>query len=289
MKAWHVKLLRDNMKMAIPFQDTVRRWKRSLAPYQSNPKNDDGLVRDGKTIVALLERLGIAVRGADVVEIGSGWVPALPLTLREAGARSITTLDQERLMDATTFRHALRLVAKASGKAPPADSQARHEDLLADSGIDYRAPANFTDLPDGCADIIVSRAVLEHVSEPDLRAIARHSMRILRPGGAICHLIDMSDHWEHKDKTISRVNFLRYEQPFWRVTGINPQNYQNRLRAFEYVALFREAGFRGMTVEGEPDADALKALKTLPLCARYRSVAHDELAVLTATIVARAP
>jgi SAM-dependent methyltransferase len=289
MKAWHVKLLRDNLKMAIPFQGIIRRWKRSLDPYRSNPKNDSGLIRDSRAIVALLERRGIGVRGADVVEIGSGWVPALPLTLRSAGARKIITLDQERLMDAATFRHARRLVAASHGASPPPDGDGSQDELLADSGIDYRAPARFEDLPDACADVIVSRAVLEHIPEPDLRSIARQSIRVLKPGGAICHLIDMSDHWEHNDKTISRINFLRYEQGFWRITGINPQNYQNRLRGFEYARLFEEAGFRALTVDGEADADALKALKTMTLCARYRSVPHHELAVLTATIVARAP
>ena len=84
----------------------------------------------------------------------------------------------------------------------------------------------------------------------------------------MCHVIDMSDHFEHHDKSISRVNFLKYGDSAWSVTGWNAQNYQNRPRHHEFIALFRRAGFEILRELAEPDPLALAALKNMRVCAR---------------------
>jgi SAM-dependent methyltransferase len=294
MARWHLKLARDTAKSLIPVQPSLRRLKRRLLPYNTNPRNDEGLLADCRNQILVLNELGISIRGSDVVEIGSGWTPVLPLVYHMAGARHVTTVDQERLIDRDTMLGAIELIRsnwqlfEDFGWAPPSPDITLGA-MLHRHSISYLAPGNFGDLPLLSADLIVSRAVFEHIPPQSLDRITEHSRRVLRQGGYVCHSIDMSDHWEHGDKSISRVNFLRYNDKIWSLTGLNGQCYQNRMRRFEYLQKFREHGFTIVRVDGAPDPSALSALKTMPICTQYVQVPHEELAVVSTMIVARCP
>lgn len=140
-------------------------------------------------------------------------------------------------------------------------------------------------------DLVISRATLEHVPEDQLRVFLAQFHRILRPGGATCHLIDNSDHWQHDDKSLSRVAFLRYEETdwVWRLAQMNTQGFQNRLRHSDYRALLEEAGFRTVLAQGTPDPKCLDDLRSLPLAARFRGKPAEDLAILTSLYVAVKP
>lgn len=107
----------------------------------------------------------------------------------------------------------------------------------------------------------------------------------------MCHLIDNSDHWQHKDRSLSRVDFLRYrdESLVWRLAQINPQAYQNRLRHSDYRAMFADAGFALLFEAGEPDQTCLSDLRTLPLAPRFASYAREDLAILSSLFVVAKP
>ena len=68
-------------------------------------------------------------------------------------------------------------------------------------------------------------------------------MQILAPDSVMCHVIDNSDHWEHGDKRLSRINYLRYRPFTWRLVNPAGQGIQNRMRHSEYLAFFQMRGF----------------------------------------------
>ena len=103
----------------------------------------------------------------------------------------------------------------------------------------------------------------------------------------MCHDIDLSDHFEHKNKKLSRVEFLRYGDEEWRVKTRDPQDFQNRLRRFEYIQLLEETGWEIIQFDGKPDPKALQDLKSMEIIPRYARTPHDELAILTTIIYAR--
>jgi len=106
---------------------------------------------------------------------------------------------------------------------------------------------------------LTGSSVFEHITPEVIEEIIWQCGRILRPQGAMCHIMDKSDHWEHDDKSISRLNFLRYEDGwFWRIACFNPQNYQNRLRHPDYLAMFHRCGWESVVADGEPDEKALR-------------------------------
>jgi predicted fused transcriptional regulator/phosphomethylpyrimidine kinase len=70
----------------------------------------------------------------------------------------------------------------------------------------------------------------------------------------------MSDHFQHQDKSISSINFLRYSDEEWEKIAGNQFAYCNRMRASDYLALFREAGFDVLRMETQKDEEARQSL-----------------------------
>jgi cyclopropane fatty-acyl-phospholipid synthase-like methyltransferase len=154
---------------------------------------------------------------------------------------------------------------------------------------DYLVPWDASAQPEASVDIVLSRAVLEHVPEESIRFFFQHFHRILRPAGTMCHVIDNSDHWQHRDRSLSRVSFLQHEEQnwLWRLAQVNEQTYQNRLRHGDYLRLLSDAGFVVMSEVGRPDPQCLKDLRSLPLASRFKDHGAHDLAILTSLFVAQ--
>ncbi|MGH7069227.1 MAG: methyltransferase domain-containing protein [Acetobacteraceae bacterium] len=227
----------------------------------------------------------------DVLELGTGWLPIIPLLFHLAGSRRLMLTDIERLMDGraiTTARAVilryLPLVASTLGQSEAYLARRLGEEFTPD----YVVPWDSRTHPANSADVIYSRAVLEHIPPPVLEQLLLDFHRILRPGGGMCHVIDNSDHWEHRDKTLSRVDFLRYEDGvYWKLATLDTQWYQNRLRHGDYLRLFRKFGWTADLAEGDPDEKCLRDLEALPLAAPFRGGDRRDLAVLTSIFVLR--
>lgn len=176
-----------------------------------------------------------------VMEIGAGRDLAVPLALRALGVQKVIACDVERLAKLDLIQHA---AARLGGRI---DSW----DALADYGIEYRAPYYVVD--DGTrVDCSCSNEVLEHVPANQLTALLKGLRSITN--GITTHSIDYSDHYARSDRSVSRLNFLRYSDKEWRPFNSGKQ-FVNRLRHSDYVRMFREAGFTILeesSVAGEP-------------------------------------
>jgi len=69
-------------------------------------------------------------------------------------------------------------------------------------------------LKDGPFDLIVSRAVMEHVADPDAAFSAMD--RLLSPGGHMIHKIDLRDHGLFSDKGFHPLTFLTVPERIYR-------------------------------------------------------------------------
>jgi SAM-dependent methyltransferase len=200
------------------------------------------------------------LEGASVVEIGTGWVPVVPMGLALLGAREVLSFDLSRHLLPELAMRAVGLLPECLGElarraGAPLDeltlryarlgSCASWGELAERMAFRYHAPADVTQaaIPPASVDIVYSNLVLEHVTALSLDAILSHSMRILRPGGRCWHNIDYTDHYSHTHAGLSAINFLRYRETFWRAVGQNDILYLNRLRRSDYLAAFARAGF----------------------------------------------
>ncbi len=111
-------------------------------------------------------------------------------------------------------------------------------------GIYYKAPydSTKTNFPDNSIDACISTNTLEHISKSDIIAILSELHRILKDEGIISAIIDYSDHYAHTDNNISLLNFLKFTPHKWRKYNHNI-HYQNRLRHYEFIDMFKNAGF----------------------------------------------
>jgi len=299
---WQVKCVIDNCKGLLPFQNQLRKAKRHLFSYQPCLPRGRYAVEQGLVQIHWIREALGTLRGKSILEIGSGWEPLIPLLFFLCGAEHVYLTDSTHLLDVASLRATLMslranrdLIIDSLGLAPKTfDDKLAHDpistaDFLSRFRFTYFAPCDcgHLPLPDSSLDSVTSRAVFEHIPADIIREILGESQRVLKPGAVMCHLVDNSDHWEHGDKRISRVNFLRFEEREFRLTYLNKLNYQNRLRHRDYVEMLLENRFQIIRDEREIDQRSLEELRTLPLAIRFRSYSPEDLATTDSYLLAR--
>ena len=276
----------------LPFQSSLRKLKRAIVPI--NRANAEFVLNHGTIMLASLQNSGFTFRGSAVLELGTGWQPILPIIIFLMDPDILFMVDKHRLLDEISLRQtiaflrekALFLEEKLSLSSGTVEKKLcraatlQFEEILRYFRMEYLAPqdAVHINVPDARLDCIYSWTVLEHIPPAILTFIVKEFKRILRPGGLMVHTIDNSDHWSHKDPTITAAHFLRFEDNVWKFFNSNPLDFQNRLRVFEYRDLFENLGFTIKTLSSNLDERALASLETMPVCSRYRGCDKKQLA-----------
>ncbi len=211
-----------------------------------------------------------------MLEIGSGWFPTIPVTLCLRGARRVFMTDLTPHMDETTFESTIAFLRSQGGEF----SQLSESSAIADFPLNYLAPFDVSQLPDSSIDLVISRTVLEHIPEADLVAFLRSLRSKLTPTGAMVHCVDHSDHLEHQDKSLSKVNFLTW--PDWKHRLVNwlAKGGENRLRHSDYFGVFERAGYRVVLEKAYVHSETEQALSTMKLAPRFQQRPYSELATL---------
>ena len=300
---WQVKFLKNLIIgiLPIPIQETVRNIKRSILTHKL--EIDIWTLNQGLHQVQMLKASGFDPVNKQYLELGTGWSPVIPLVFYLAGCKSLTLVDSQKLMDDHTFQETCRQLIRHSQAISVKIEIEKHNvenklgklasmplrSALAEINGNYLAPYDLlnNDMPDQSVDIITSRAVFEHIPPKIVRNMFFEFNRLLRQDGAMCHIIDNSDHWEHNDKTICRLNFLKYSQTTFNIiSSMNPLDYQNRLRHSQYIKMIEDVGFRIVLDEFHSDDKALNDLNTLKIHASFSQFSMEDLAVLTSYVVA---
>jgi SAM-dependent methyltransferase len=259
-------------------------------------------VDDWQLMLQYLRQADRGVGGQVLLEVGTGWYPTLPVCHILGGARNVYTVDIVQHADEElTFRMlralegSLETIAGASGRALGAVREhyaalrraTTWTELLAASGIEYRAPedASKLNLPDRSIDILYSNSVLEHVTPSLIGPIMREAHRVLKDDGLAVHAVACNDHYAYFDKSISFVNFLRYSDKEWRFWN-NSLNYQSRLRAIDYTRMTQEAGFRIAWEVRAVRPGSREALQAMTVAPEFRHYDTEDLVATTVDFVA---
>jgi len=298
---WQAKCAIDSAKALIPFQARIRRLKDRIVPFKSSLLRDIQAIEQGILQVEWVNGV-MPVKGASVLEVGSGWLPLIPIIYSLAGASRVFLTDLNVLLRPDTFAASLsslrnqrelildklKLDPKVLDHLLREDSGVSIEDRLKEMNLVYMAPCDFRklDLPAASLDVVTSRACLEHIPPDVIQGIFDEQYRLLKPGGAACHIVDHSDHWQHRDKSINRVNFLRYSESLFRCTHMNPLNYQNRLRHPEYLEILRKSGLRLVREEHAVDEVSLRDLPHMRIAERFRRFSYEDLATTDSFLLA---
>jgi SAM-dependent methyltransferase len=223
---------------------------------------------------------GMEIEGKTFFEVGTGHKPIVPVGFFLSGAASVITVDLHRRLDWRLTREVLCWVVRHREQIETmyrtvVDSQIMSERLdvvqrlwsepqafLRRANIQYWAPADAADtgLSPSSIDYHFSVNTLEHIPKNIIRNIFIEASRILAPDGVAIHFVDTSDHFQHQDKSITTINFLRFPEKDWLHIAGNEFAYCNRLRASDYLGLFAGLSFEAIRTETEVDEEALTRL-----------------------------
>lgn len=87
-------------------------------------------------------------------------------------------------------------------------------------------------------DLIVSRAVFEHLDNPE--ESVKNCSKILNKNGVMIHEIDFRDHGIFTHFKLSPFYFYSIDSGFWKNTGKKSKGLPNRLTSHDYMTLFRK-------------------------------------------------
>jgi Methyltransferase domain len=262
------------------------------------------MLREAAEIFVEMRGMGIEVAGQRIMEIGTGRRLVMPLAFYLCGARTVDTFDlhvylREDLVMASlqemlkaraavleTFAHAEGVAKRLEVLAGVQGLQ----DLSQKTGIRYHAPADATStqLADKSVDLQFSYTVFEHIPEKILSGILRESSRLLSDEGTACHHVDLSDHFAHEDKSITFINFLRFEDREWSHYNDNDFAYHNRLRRTDYDRIYAAAEHDVIYSKPIIDELALAELRQgFPLAKKYQGQDPVDLCTVVYRIYSR--
>jgi hypothetical protein len=282
-----------------------QRYAGGLRHYRIDAKVDQGL-----RMLRALTKAGHTLHDRIAVEIGSGWVPVMPMLFWLHGLKSCHTHDVTALLKTSlvveSARQFVTLYEKpAAGRADApinlyADRlaslralmgrQADADDILRLCHIAYHAPVDTaaTSHTDGSMDLLFSSTVLEHVPLLEIRRLFKEAFRLLQSDGLMLHLIDPSDHFGHSDRSISTLNFLTFsEEEFAKYN--TRFCYQNRLRVASYRQLIEDAGFEVIHWDVYVNESLLQQLPNLKIHHDFADFSPEELCSTSVCVVARRP
>lgn len=260
----------------------------NISQYIGSKVKDDWLVH-----MSHLNRLGFTVQERDMMEIGTGWLPVMPLCFSLSGVRNCYTLDLNRHLKMKDVHVVLghlepylEVIATAAGNS---FEQVRHqwnslmslrngEEILSAAAIEYHAPSDATNsrLKSASIDLVFSNSVLEHVPAEILDRIMCESQRVLKPGGVSLHNVNCGDHYAYFDRSITPINYLRFPEHKWRWWN-NNLLYQNRLRPVDFVESAHRAGLEVVLDTHRPQPELLHRFAELPIAEEFSHYSADQI------------
>ena len=245
-----------------------------------------------------LQNSGRRVEGMRVLEVGTGHVPIVPIGFFLSGAEEVITVDLHRRLDWHLMVDTLqwislnqeRLHSLYEGLVPGQQLDERLRlvsryksdpgEFCKRARITYLAPSDATRLSllGQSIDLHLSVTVLEHIPRNVLAGVMKEAKRVLANDGVALHAIDLSDHFQHTDNSITRINFLRYSERKWQAIAGNQFAYCNRLRASDYLSLFREQEWEVEDMLTAVDEESIRAVSSgLELDRSFARYAVDDL------------
>ncbi len=237
------------------------------------------------------------LEGADVVEVGTGWVPLPTILLFLCGTRRIRTYDiarhvrfsrlqgllavlrQEVAFCAASLGLPRGVVADRLARLEPAGSA---EEAFSLANIDYVAPgdAAATKLPGQSTDLFYSYTVLEYMPLPVLHAVCREARRILKPGaGRFYACVGCASDYAGFDRRLSAMHYLSYSDIQWGRIATNKLQFVNRMREPEFLEVFAAHGATVERLDRVLRSEEIEQVKNMKLANRFARFTPEQNAV----------
>ncbi len=234
------------------------------------------------------ERNGVLKDGGRVLEVGTGWFhwEAIATHLFYGTSGVLFDVWDNRQFDALqNYFGQLDRMADSLGLDERSLSRARSalakikassswEELYGALGFEYtiNETGMLGELADGSFDLVISAGVLEHVDAGIAEGVAKGIAGALKPGGYAFNSINIRDHLQQYDRSVSEKNYLRYSDRVWNTALNNRVQYINRIQRKEWLRLFENAGLELL----EEDVQTVD-ISGVPVAGPFRSCDRRDL------------
>lgn len=223
--------------------------------------------------------IGDYLDGKTVLEYGPGDIPAVSLLMYAFGAGKVCCVDRFQLVTPTEKNQ--QILQYVIDKLPP-EARQRAAGAFETTGepgsglktdcVEYFVRPNGLSGLHESVDLIISRAVLEHVN--DLWATFQDMQGALRPGAVAVHEVDLKSHGLHKENPL---DFLTWPAYLWTLM-YSHKGAPNRWRVTHYRRAIEAAGLKVDLMEANGHADSSDLEFVRPQLAEpFRDLPGDDL------------
>ena len=236
-----------------------------------------------------IDQIGLSInqsqeflRGKRVLEYGPGDILGVALLMYAHGAESVHCVDRFPIEKKT--RNNLQvyqfLLESIEGEKRARAKKAFNVAGRVESGFNPKA-ITYSVTPDGLApnglkyDLIISRAVLEHVN--DLESTLNNISRVLKKDGISIHQVDLKSHGLDRYQTF---DFLTWPEFLYR-SMYSHKGFPNRWRIDKYKELIEKSGLscNKFVPLGKLEREKIEIIKP-KLAKQFRHLSPEELSWL---------
>lgn len=231
------------------------------------------------------------LHGKRILEYGPGDLPGVAILMIAHGADQMVCVDRFPLvrMSPKNIQIAKIMLERLSSSLRDRAESCFRQAAQPESGFDPKF-IDYLIQPSGLSglvnevDVVISRAVLEHVN--DLPATFRDMYAALKPGGMAIHLVDLKSHGLHRQNPL---DFLNWPTWLWSLM-YGAKGVPNRLRANAYRHAVAQCGFElvAMTPTVLASPDDVRAVRP-DLAKPFRGLSDEDLSWLGFWLVCRKP
>lgn len=234
---------------------------------------------------------GTFLQDKRIMEYGPGDLPGVALLMIAHGARHVVCVDRFPMVRMSPKNARIaeimleRLPQPHRERANACFKRPGHPGSGFDAKfIEYLVQPNGLSGLSNAVDLVISRAVLEHVN--DLPATFRDMVAALKPGGIALHLVDLKSHGLHRDNPL---DFLTWPAWLWAAM-YSAKGVPNRLRIDAYREAVRLSGLETLALTPTALADGadVRAIRA-DLAAPFKNLSDDDLSCLGFWLLCRKP
>lgn len=238
------------------------------------------------------------LKGADVLELGSGGHGVDLILLYLLGARKIYTVDiqffgylymRQAIHD---FKESLPKIAETL-EVEMEDLEKRYEQISSlDSVDDMMRVMNirfftFKELTSGSINLerrvnfLFSESNLQRIPLDDVNKVLASITQHLEEACVSFHRVDSGDINTQitrplYDPSLWKFHFLKYSDKAWKLRITKRLGSQNRLRQPEFLELFKQHGFAHLYCENYLEREDLQRIKDFKVAERFRKFSERE-------------
>jgi len=206
-------------------------------------------------LISFNEHADISIGNAEMLEIGTGWYPIVPIAFILSGVNIIETTDIKRLYNIDSINKTLQAIIKLHDNNKLRNILPNYQEdriailrsALKENKLSGKLRllqmkstickcSNLT-IKSNSKDFIVSNHTLQFIKQKELALFFSELTRIGRTNSIISLLIDLTDEFSYFDSTISQFNFLKFSDLKWKMIS-SPSYSPNRLRYTDYKNYF---------------------------------------------------